>query len=56
MDEKEAQMFKDFQRYHWLFEKLENEGVFKLQFGKCTLNIAFGEIQNIVKENIVYKK
>lgn len=52
----DVEKFKLFQKYYDIFSKLENEGVFKMNFGKCTLNIAFGQIQNIVREEMIYKK
>lgn len=52
----DAERFKKFQQNYWLFEALEQKGVLDMQFGKCTLNIAHGEIQNIVKEEMVWKK
>lgn len=52
----DALMFKSFQKHYDLFCKLEDKGVFDIQFGKCVLNIAFGEIQNIVKEEVVWRQ
>lgn len=52
----EADRFKLFQKHHDLFEQLERTGALEVKFGKCILNFAFGELQNIVKEEIVYKK
>lgn len=52
----EAMMFRDYQKYHDLFVILKEKGVFDIQFGKCTMNFAFGELQNVIKEEVVYKK
>ena len=49
-------MFLRFQKYHDLFKMLETKGVFDIQYGKATLNFAHGELQNVVKEEIIYKK
>lgn len=52
---KEASEFRLFQKNYDLFSKLEEHGAFDMQFGKITLNIAFGTLQNIVKEQVVYR-
>ncbi len=52
----EAELFKKYQEHHWLFEELERSGAFNVQFGKVILNVAFGQVQNIVKEEVVYKR
>ncbi len=51
----EADRFRQFQKYHALFEQLEEVGLFNMRFGKVTLNVAFNELQNIVKEEMVWK-
>ena len=52
----DVEKFKLFQKHYDLFSKLEENEIFKMQFGKCILNIAFGTLQNIVKEEVVYRK
>ena len=52
----EADQFKLFQKYFKLFEELEKAQVMEIGFGKVTINIAFKEVQNIIKEEVVYKK
>lgn len=52
----EAQMFKDFQQFHSTFALLIEKGVFDIQFGKAILNFQHGELQNIIKEEVVYRK
>lgn len=52
----EALLFKDFMKYHETFGRMIQSGIFDIQFGKCTLNFAFGDVQTIVKEEVVYKK
>jgi len=56
MSPTEAERFKLFQKYHKLFTELEKAQVLEIGFGKVTINIAFKEVQNIVKEEVVYKK
>jgi hypothetical protein len=52
----DADRFKLFQKYYDLFSILENSKILDIQFGKCTINIAFGQVQNVVKEESVYHK
>lgn len=52
----EASQFKDFQRHHELFKVLQDKGAFDVKFGKVTLNIAFGQVQNVVKEEVIFKR
>lgn len=52
----EAEQFITFQKYYEVFIKLQESNALDIQFGKCVLNFAFGELQNIVKEVVVYKK
>lgn len=52
----EAILFRDFQKYHDLFVVLQRNGILDMQFGKCTLNFANGALQNVVKEEVVYRK
>jgi hypothetical protein len=52
----EAEMFKSWQEFHSMFELMVKQGVFDIKFGKAILNFANGELQNITKEEIVWKK
>lgn len=52
----EASRFKLFQKYHEVFSHLEATEALKIGFGKVIMNFAFGELQNIVKEEVIYKK
>lgn len=52
----EAASFVEFQKYHEIFLILEAQGVFQINFGKATLNFAHGVLQNIVKEEVVFKR
>lgn len=56
MTDEEAKQFLLYQKYHDIFEKLTEVHAFDLQFGKITMNFAFGELQNIVREEMVYKR
>ena len=56
LDNEEAELFKSFQRHHDLFKHLEEKEAFSVKFGKVILNIDFGQVQNIVKEEIVWKR
>lgn len=52
----EAILFRQYQQHHDLFMNLSNHGVFDIQFGKCTLNFANGDLQNVIKEEVIYRK
>lgn len=52
----EADMFKRFQKYHLIFTELEKANAFDIKFGKIILNFAFNDLQNIVKEEVVFKR
>ena len=56
LTKEEADKFKTYQQYHDVFMVLLSKGVFDVQFGKCIMNFAFGKLQNVVKEEIVWKK
>ena len=56
LNKDEAEVFKMFQQYHELFIILLTQGVFDIQYGKCIMNFAHGEMQNVVKEECVWKK
>ena len=56
LTEHEAKQFLLYQKYHDIFQKLNESNAFSLEFGKVTLNFAYGELQNIVKENMVYRR
>lgn len=56
LNEQDAKDFVLFRKYQTLFEQLDKDKTLDLQFGKITLNYAFGELQNIVKETMVYKR
>lgn len=56
LSNEDAERFKSFQQHYDLFKMLEDKGAFTVQFGKVVLNIAFGEIQNCTKEEIVWKR
>jgi len=50
----ELETFKRFRRHEQMFVLMEQSGVFEIQFGKCILNFYKGNMQNIVKEEMMY--
>ncbi len=52
----EAALWKDYQQFHATFALLVEKGVFDIGYGSATLNFAGGELQNITKNEIVWKK
>ena len=52
----DIEKFKLFQKHYELFLIMEERGVFNIQFGKCILNIANGDVQTITKEEGIYKR
>ena len=56
MTDEEAAQFLMYQKYHALFVIMQNAGAFDVGYGKIVLNIAGGIVQNIQKEEIVYKR
>lgn len=51
----EAEKWKEFQKNYELFTVMQDKGVFKIEFGKVILNIAYGNVQNMVVESMVWK-
>lgn len=56
LEENEAELFKKFMENYETFNKLEQAGVFEIGFGKGVLNFANNILQNIVVEEIKYKR
>ena len=56
MTDEDAKKFLLFQKYYLMFAKLDEVKALDIQFGKCILNFFNGEVQNVVKEEIVYRK
>ena len=54
MTEEEAKRFLLYQKYYEVFKKLDEVKAFDVQFGKVTLNIHSGKIQNVVREEVCY--
>lgn len=52
----DVELFKQFQQHYELFKAFEEKGVFTVGFGKVILNIAFGKVQNVVREEVVWKR
>ena len=53
LTEQDAKDFLLFRKHQDLFYKLEPS--LDIEFGKITLNFAFGELQNIVKEQMSWR-
>jgi hypothetical protein len=51
----EALQFREYQKHHDLFAIMESTGAFDVQYGKVILNIAAGTVQNIERNEVVYK-
>ena len=56
MSNADAEKFLLFQKYYDLFNTLDKKAVFDIDFGKVTINIAYGDIQNVVSETMVWRK
>jgi len=56
LTEEEAERFKKFQKYYDTFMVLINNGVFDVQYGKTTLNFKGGLLENITKEEVIFKR
>lgn len=52
----DAIAFLMFQEYYEVFQTMVKSGIFEIGYGKATLNFAHNELQNIVKEEIAWKK
>lgn len=52
----EAELFKKFMKYRELFITMELTGVLDIQYGKATFNFAAGVLQNIQRDEIVWKR
>jgi hypothetical protein len=52
----EAEKFKQFQQYHDVFVLLVDKGVFDIKYGSAILNFADGQLQNLTKNEIVWRK
>ena len=52
----EAEKWKKFQERYDIFEALEKNNAFNIGWGKVTTNFARGELQNVIKEEVIYKK
>ena len=50
----DARKFLLFQKHYELFDAMEQSKALDVKYGKITLNILQGKLQNIVKEEIVY--
>ena len=56
MTDEDIRKFLLFQKYYDIFTELEKNKALEIDFGKVTLNIHSRQIQNIVVEQVVYKR
>jgi len=56
LTQKDADKFVAFQKHYDLFTTMELTGAFDVQYGKVILNYAGGIIQNIVIEQVAWKR
>ena len=56
LTDEEAEMFKRYMKHHDLFMTMETIGAFNVQYGKVILNCAQGLVQNIVIEQVGWKR
>lgn len=54
--DRDAKSFLVFMEHHDLFDALQEAGVFELQWGKAILNFGKGQVQNIVVEEVAWKR
>lgn len=52
----EAELFKKFMQHHEIFVVLETTGALDIKYGKATINFAGGIAQNVVVEQIAWKR
>lgn len=52
----DADAFKRYRKHQDFFIILDKQGAFDIQFGKCTMNFAGGILQNIIKEEVVWRR
>ena len=56
LTETEVESFKKFQKYRELFSILDQSGVFEIGYGKAVINIAGNIVQNVVVEEVKWKR
>lgn len=56
LTDEDAKKFVLFQKYYDIFTELDKNKAFDVEFGKVTLNIYSRQIQNIVVEQVIYKR
>lgn len=56
LSEEDALKFVAFQKHYELFNVLETVGAFNVQYGKVIMNCAAGVVQNVVIEQIAWKR
>lgn len=56
LSKEDAQAFKDFMQFYDEFKIIQKAGTFNIGYGKSILNFAGGILQNVVIEEIKYKR
>lgn len=56
LEDEEIASFLLFQKHHDIVLALETAGAYNIQYGKMTLNFAGGIMQNVIKEEMIYKR
>ena len=56
MTDEDVKKFILFQKYYDIFKKLDEAKSFDILYGKVTMNISGGIIQNVVREEVVFHK
>lgn len=52
----DAQRFVKFQKHYELFSIMEQAGVFDIGYGKAIINVANNVVQNVVIEEVKWRK
>lgn len=56
LSKRDAEMFVEFQKHYELFQIMHKAGVFDIGYGKAIINVAGGVVQNVVKEEVMWKR
>lgn len=52
----EVKQFILFKEHYDVFDMMDKQGVFNIQYGKATLNYASGILQTVSKEEVIYHR
>lgn len=55
LNEEEAKKWLEYQKHYNTFMLMIKHGIFDIKFGKAILNFANGELQNLTKDEIVWR-